>query len=391
MDPITVSQVNNYIANKLRTDYNLRNMPVEGEISGLSHGGGHIYFSLKDSESIVRCAIWRSQRAKIDETLLENGRKVVVIADISPYAKGGSYSLSVRRVEARGEGALMAEFNRVRRLLESEGLFDEAHKRPLPFFPRRIGIITSDTGMAIDDIRKTILQRNDYVDLLIFPTIVQGPKAPASIIRNIEAANELNRNGKAIDILIVGRGGGSPEDLAAFSDENVARAVYDSQIPVISAVGHTEDVSISDFTADVCAKTPTEAGKLITDTFELREEIMDSIRILGDTIRNRMRVERRSLEDSTRLLRSGIESRLRELRLEVEKSVLLLRENDPRNIMKKGYAAVKDGDGRVITHVSQVNSGREYEIIMSGGWMTATAGSVHEQEGEQEETDESER
>ncbi|MEF2676221.1 MAG: exodeoxyribonuclease VII large subunit [Eubacteriales bacterium] len=378
MNPITVSQVNNYIANKLRSDFNLKDMAVEGEISGLSQGAGHIYFTLKDKDSMIRCAIWKSIRKNIDESLLENGRQVVVIADISPYAKGGSYSLSVRGVMARGEGALMAEFNRVKKLLASEGLFDESHKRPLPFFPERVGIITSSTGMAIDDIRKTILQRNDYVDLIVFPTIVQGPAAPQSIIENIQEANRLNKEGKRIDILIVGRGGGSPEDLAAFSDEQVARAVFNSEIPVISAVGHTEDVSICDFTADVCAKTPTEAGKLITDTFQLKEEILDRIRMLDDSIEGRVISERRAVEDSMRLLSSEIRGKIRQLKMEVDKSALVLRENNPQKIFSKGYAAVTDSDGKIISHVSAMSKGEQYEIIMNGGSAEVTVLSTKE-------------
>lgn len=378
MNPITVSQVNNYISNKLRSDFNLKDMAVEGEISGLSQGAGHIYFTLKDKDSMIRCAIWKSIRKNIDESLLENGRQVVVIADISPYAKGGSYSLSVRGVMARGEGALMAEFNRVKKLLASEGLFDESHKRPLPFFPERVGIITSSTGMAIDDIRKTILQRNDYVDLIVFPTIVQGPAAPQSIIENIREANRLNKEGKRIDILIVGRGGGSPEDLAAFSDEQVARAVFNSEIPVISAVGHTEDVSICDFTADVCAKTPTEAGKLITDTFQLKEEILDRIRMLDDSIEGRVISERRAVEDSMRLLSSEVRGKIRQLKMEVDKSVLVLRENNPQKIFSKGYAAVTDSDGKIISHVSAMSKGEQYEIIMNGGSAEVTVLSTKE-------------
>lgn len=378
MNPITVSQVNNYIANKLRSDFNLKDMAVEGEISGLSQGAGHIYFTLKDKDSMIRCAIWKSIRKNIDESLLENGRQVVVIADISPYAKGGSYSLSVRGVMARGEGALMAEFNRVKKLLASEGLFDESHKRPLPFFPERVGIITSSTGMAIDDIRKTILQKNDYVDLIVFPTIVQGPAAPQSIIENIREANRLNKEGKRIDILIVGRGGGSPEDLAAFSDEQVARAVFNSEIPVISAVGHTEDVSICDFTADVCAKTPTEAGKLITDTFQLKEEILDRIRMLDDSIEGRVISERRAVEDSMRLLSSEVRGKIRQLKMEVDKSVLVLRENNPQKIFSKGYAAVTDSNGKIISHVSAMSRGEQYEIIMNGGSAEVTVLSTKE-------------
>ena len=272
MRPVTVTQVNEYIAKKLRDDFNLRGLAVEGEISGLSKGGPHWYLTLKDQGSVIRCAIWGSNAHRIDMKLVENGKKVIVVGDISPYPKGGSYSFSITHVEAAGEGDLMAEFNRIKAKLEAEGLFDRKWKKPLPEFPLRVGVITSDTGAAVEDIKKIITAKNDLTDIIIFPTIVQGAFAPASICGNIELANRLSSSGLRIDTLIVGRGGGSPEDLAAFNDENVARAIFASEIPVISAVGHESDFSISDFVADVRAETPTAAADMaVMNTFELRE------------------------------------------------------------------------------------------------------------------------
>ena len=262
MKPVTVSQVNEYIAKKLRDDLNLRGLAVEGEISGLSRSGQHYYLTLKDAESQIRCAIWGSNAAKIDMSLVQNGQKIVAVCDISPYARGGTYSLSIRYVEAAGEGDLAAEFRRVKEKLEKEGLFDRKYKKPIPEFPYRVGVVTSATGAAIEDIRKIITAKNDFTDIIIFPALVQGIGAVNSICSNIRIANELSKNGMHIDTLIVGRGGGSPEDLAAFNDEEVARAIFASEIPVISAVGHEIDFSISDFVADARAETPTAAADM---------------------------------------------------------------------------------------------------------------------------------
>ena len=164
MKPVTVSQVNEYIAKKLRDDLNLRGLAVEGEISGLSRSGQHYYLTLKDAESQIRCAIWGSNAAKIDMSLVQNGQKIVAVCDISPYARGGTYSLSIRYVEAAGEGDLAAEFRRVKEKLEKEGLFDRKYKKPIPEFPYRVGVVTSATGAAIEDIRKIITAKNDFTD-----------------------------------------------------------------------------------------------------------------------------------------------------------------------------------------------------------------------------------
>ena len=376
MKPATVTQVNEYIAKKLRDDFRLHNLPVEGEISGLSRSGQHIYLTLKDAGSMIKCAIWASNIRRIDTGLLENGRKVIVIADISPYAKGGSYSLSITHIEDAGQGALMAEFNRIKKLLEDEGLFDKKWKKPIPEFPLRVGIVTSATGAAIEDIKK-ITSKNDLTDILIFPTQVQGEGAPASIIHNIGLANSLAASGLRIDTLIVGRGGGSPEDLAAFNDEGVARAIFASQIPVISAVGHESDVSISDFVADLRAETPTAAADIaVMNTYELRDEIVYCRQMLMKAMRQKIESERLLLSSRTDLLHSNMRGKITEARSAVEKAMIMIRENDPRNIFSKGYAAVTDTEGNIIPGVDSIEEGCSYTVRMRDGSFTALASDV---------------
>ena len=372
MKPVTVSQVNEYIAKKLRDDLNLRGIAVEGEVSGLSRSGQHYYLTLKDASSQIRCAIWGQNAAKIDMSLVENGKKIVAVCDISPYPKNGTYSLSIRYVEALGEGDLAAEFRRIREKLEKEGLFDKKYKKPIPEFPYRVGVVTSATGAAIEDIRKIITAKNDFTDILIFPTTVQGIGAVNSICENIRAANSLNRNGIRIDTLIVGRGGGSPEDLAAFNDEEVARAIFASEIPVISAVGHEIDFSISDFVADARAETPTAAADMaVMDTYRLKDDIERSTGILISSIGQKIAAERRVLDSSSALLKANIRSKISEATAAVEKAVIMLRENDPRRVFAKGYAAVTDRNGKIVPNAAGITIGEEYDIIMSDGSFSA--------------------
>ena len=371
MKPVSVTQVNEYIAKKLRDDLNLHGLVVEGEISGLSKSGQHYYLTLKDAGSQIRAAIWGQNAAKIDMSLVENGKKVVVVCDVSPYSKNGTYSLSIRHVEAAGEGDLAAEFNRIKEKLEKEGLFDKKYKKPIPAFPYRVGVITSATGAAIEDIRKIITAKNDFTDILIFPTIVQGVGAVRSICDNIILANRLSESGTHIDTLIVGRGGGSPEDLAAFNDEEVARAIFASEIPVISAVGHEIDYSISDMVADLRAETPTAAADIaVMDTFKLKDDIVNNRRILITSIEQKIAAERRILDSGSALLSANIRAKVSEARSVVDKAVIVLRENDPRNIFSKGYAAVTK-DGAVVPRTADIVKGEEYRIIMTDGSFTA--------------------
>ena len=372
MKPVSVTQVNEYIAKKLRDDLNLRGLAVEGEVSGLSRSGQHYYLTLKDASSQIRCAIWGQNASRFDMSVVQNGNKIVAVCDISPYAKNGTYSLSIRYAEALGEGDLAAEFNRIKEKLEKEGLFDNKHKKPIPEFPYRVGVVTSATGAAIEDIRKIITAKNDFTDILIFPTAVQGIGAVNSICENIRAANSLNRNGIKIDTLIVGRGGGSPEDLAAFNDEQVARAIFASEIPVISAVGHEIDFSISDFVADARAETPTAAADMaVMDTHRLREEIDRSTRMMSVSAEQKIAAERRVLESAKALLNANIRSGLAAARNAVDKAVIILRENDPRQVFAKGYAAVTDKNGKIVPAAADIIAGEEYDIIMSDGSFSA--------------------
>ena len=371
MKPVTVTQVNEYIAKKLRDDLNLHGLVVEGEISGLSRSGQHYYLTLKDANSQIRAAIWGQNAAKIDMSLVENGKKIVAVCDISPYSKNGTYSLSIRHIEVAGEGDLAAEFNRIKEKLEKEGLFDKKYKKPIPVFPYRVGVVTTSTGAAIEDIRKIITAKNDLTDIIIFPTAVQGVGAVRSICENIKLANRLSESGIHIDTLIVGRGGGSPEDLAAFNDEEVARAIFASDIPVISAVGHEIDYSISDFVADLRAETPTAAADAaVMDTFRLREDIESSRKMLITSAEQKISSERRILDSGSALLGANIRSKISEARSALDKAVIMLTENDPRSIFSKGYAAVTK-DGAVIPGITDIVKGEEYRIIMTDGSFTA--------------------
>ena len=367
MNPFSITQFNEYVSKKLNGDPNLKNLPLIGEVSGVSTSGGHMYFSLKDENSVLRAVIWRSNISRIDTSLIKNGSKIVVLGDISAYARGGNYSFSIRMVESFGEGDLAKEYNRVKTLLESEGLFSREHKKPIPKFARRIGVITSDTGAAIEDIKKIITSKNDYADIIIFPTLVQGIGSPASIIKSIETANNYSKSVKCIDVLIIGRGGGSAEDLAAFNDEDVARAIFASKIPTISAVGHESDVSISDWVADARAETPTAAADMAAiNTFELREQIARNEQELKKSIAYKIKMERNNIKIQREHLIHAMSGKIREMKLNIDKAVITLKENNPTNVLNKGYALVTKND-KVVSDMSNIALDEIYTITMADG------------------------
>lgn len=367
MNPFSITQFNEYVSKKLNGDPNLKNLPLIGEVSGVSTSGGHMYFSLKDENSVLRAVIWRSNISRIDTSLIKNGSKIVALGDISAYARGGNYSFSIRMVESFGEGDLAKEYNRVKKLLESEGLFSREHKKPIPRFVKRIGVITSDTGAAIEDIKKIITSKNDYADIIIFPTLVQGIGSPASIIKSIETANNYSKSVKCIDVLIIGRGGGSAEDLAAFNDEDVARAIFASKIPTISAVGHESDVSISDWVADARAETPTAAADMAAiNTFELREQIARNEQELKKSIAYKIKMERNNIKIQREHLIHAMSGKIREMKLNIDKAVITLKENNPTNVLSKGYALVTKND-KVVSDMSNIALDEIYTIVMADG------------------------
>lgn len=374
MKPITVTQLNEYIAKILRSDINLSKIVVIGEISGYRYRTGkHIFFDLIDGNSKISCNIWESYRGYIDEKIIDNGKKVIVIGSVNPYSKNGTYSLNIVHMEEKGKGEENEAFLKLKNKLEKEGLFDQKYKKDIPEFPGCIGVVTASNGAAVEDIKKSIRDKNTYTDIIIFDTIVQGTNAPRSIINSIVLANKLNEEGSIrIDTLIVGRGGGSAEDLSCFNDEDLARAIFSSKIPIISAVGHETDFSISDFVADVRANTPNAAGEMaVMNTYELIDEINQRRDSLIKNIINKIRYEEAILLSQIDILRSNVKNKLLTERAILEKAELYLIENNPMNILSKGYSLVRDRDGNTLYHIDDIEIGKEYSITIQDGEFNA--------------------
>ena len=392
LKPVSVSQLNDYIDRVLRSDPILGNVSVIGEISNLKfHGSGHVYFSLKDSFSTLNCFL---DAGYVDDLrdLLEEGSEVICHGYISVFKRGGRYSLNVRDIDPSGEGRLMAEFRKLKEKLQKEGLFDEAHKKPLPAFPQKIAVVTSDTGAAIRDILKILRSKNDYVDVLIYPVLVEGPRAPLEIAH---ALDDLNENHDDIDLIITGRGGGSIEALWSFNEEIVARSIYNSKIPVISAVGHEIDFTIADFVADRRAETPTAAAEMaVPDTFKLREdldnaasemrrELLNKIEIsqrhlqsldpenIGRDLRARAAMETMRCENIAESMSADIKNRLIQLRGRMEAAGQLLKASDPSLILSRGYSIVRTSSGEILRNSDNVSAGEYIDITLSEGNVTA--------------------
>ncbi len=374
MKPITVTQLNEYISKILRSDINLSKIVVIGEISGYRYRTGkHIFFDLIDGNSKISCNIWESYRGYIDEKIIDNGKKVIVIGSVNPYSKNGTYSLNIVHMEEKGKGEENEAFLKLKNKLEKEGLFDQKYKKNIPEFPGCIGVVTASNGAAVEDIKKSIRDKNTYTDIIIFDTIVQGTNAPRSIINSIVLANKLNEEGSIrIDTLIVGRGGGSAEDLSCFNDEDLARAIFSSKIPIISAVGHETDFSISDFVADVRANTPNAAGEMaVMNTYELIDEINQRRDSLIKNIINKIQYEEAILLSQIDILRSNVKNKLLTERAILEKAELYLIENNPMNILSKGYSLVRDRDGNTLYHIDDIEIGKEYSITIQDGEFNA--------------------
>lgn len=402
--PVKVSQLNAYIKRILQSSPVLSNVTVIGEVSNLKfHSSGHVYFSLKDEKGKISCFLPADIAVSMDKSI-EEGTEAVVTGYIYLYERGGSYSINVKTIERSGTGNLAAEFEKLKKKLEAEGLFDRSAKKPLNPFPRRVAVVTSDTGAAVHDIIKIIRSRNRYVDILVCPVLVQGPSAASDISSMI---TELNEKCPDTDVIITGRGGGSMEELWAFNEESVARAIAASDIPVISAVGHETDFTIADFAADVRAETPTAAAVLaVPDINELvmyTEELMQSIDAYMDSIleRNYLRLQGSGIVQMSHLLYSMISGREMEIkalfnvlefetdsRLErLESRIESLRDTienlNPSRILEKGYSIIKDGNDLCITEIGDLRSGNEIKIVMRGGDAGALITEVRKYNGKQ--------
>ncbi len=363
---------------------------VRGEISNFSEASsGHCYFTLKDDRSQLRCAMFRGQ-ARALRFAPENGMAVICRGRVSVYPQRGDLQLIVEGMEPEGVGGLQLAFEQLKEKLHKEGLFDAVHKQPLPEYPKVIGVVTSATGAAIQDILNVLKRRSAGLNVLLRPSLVQGDTAAQEIARAIE---ELNEEGSA-EVLIVGRGGGSQEDLWAFNEEVVARAIFHSRIPVISAVGHETDFSISDFVADLRSPTPSAAAELVVKNRLDLERHLDQLSLrLASLMKNRLTQVQDRLFSLEKRLRSPLDLiRFQKLRLQKAESelrramVLYLEKRNqalcslmgrldtlsPLAVLARGYAVVRDRQtGAVITDAAQLRSGAELEVLLAKGRATA--------------------
>ena len=383
----TVSELTRYLRELMESDPNLSDVWVQGEVSNLARpSSGHIYFTLKDSSASLRCVMWRTQVQR-QRYLPSDGAAIEVHGSISIYEAGGAYQLYADLLRPLGEGALYQEFLRLKARLEAEGLFDVLRKRALPRWPQRIGIVTSPTGAALRDMLNVLRRRYPLAEVILAPTAVQGDEAPAGIVRAIENLNQREQP----DLILLARGGGSLEDLWAFNDEGVARAIAGSAAPVITGVGHETDFTIADFVADLRAPTPTAAAELATpDQVELRQEISYLFGRLGLAAQAGVETRRWTLQNlrASLLLHSphsrllSDQQRLDELthrmaqaarhRLQMEQARLFgyhqhLAALNPLAVLQRGYALVTQADGSVVHRKNQVNPGQALQVQVSDG------------------------
>ncbi len=382
----SIAEVNTYLKGILEADANLQDLWVTGEISNLSRpASGHLYFTLKDKTSSLRCVMWKNRAMQI-KTTLQDGLEVEAHGVLGVYEQRGQYQLYVDFMRPKGEGALFQEFQRLKTQLEFEGLFDPVRKRPIPSWPTRIGIVTSPSGAAFQDMKDTLNRRYPLVKILLSPSSVQGDSAPGEICAALERLYRLEP-----DLILIGRGGGSIEDLWAFNDEKVARTLAESPVPVISGVGHETDFTITDFVADLRAPTPTAAAELaVPDQSELRIGVGESRTRLTRSIQNVISDQRWKMENvSTQVARlsplnqiSNGRQRLDELdgRMEREMGAIIKTSRDqclayqarlsalnPEAILKRGYAIVTADDGSTVYQVSQASTGEKLQVRVNDG------------------------
>lgn len=389
----SVTSLNNYLRELLETDEVLQDLWVRGEISNFSQPrSGHLYFTLKDSEAQIRCVMWKNSALRLRFSPAD-GMQVEGHGAMSIYPAQGQVQLYLDALRPAGEGALYQEFLRLKARLEAEGLFDPEHKRPLPSLPRHIGVVTSPTGAALQDILQTLSRRLPILRVTIAPTPVQGAEAPPGIVAALRHLNQL----EDLDLIILARGGGSIEDLWAFNDESVARAIYNSRVPVISGVGHETDFTIADFVADLRAPTPTGAAELATPI--TAQELSLSLRAASDQLDARLNEllssARQSLalaqaelrrsspraflqnalqrldETQARLERLG-HNQLEARNLRLASSVSRLNALSPQAVLRRGYAIITDQhSGVLISRASQTQPGQELLLRLQDGLIPA--------------------
>ena len=391
----TAGWVNQYIKNMFAQDYLLHRIMVKGEVSNCKyHSSGHIYFTLKDDKGAMSAVMFAGNRRGL-QFAMKDGDKVVVTGSVEVYERDGKYQIYAREIALDGEGDLYLRFETLKKELQEMGMFDAMYKKPIPKYAKRVGVVTARTGAAIQDIRNISARRNPYVQMILYPAQVQGEGAALSIVNGIRALEQMG-----VDTIIVGRGGGSIEDLWAFNEEIVARAIFDCSVPIISAVGHETDWTIADFVADMRAPTPSAAAELAVYELSLVVDTLEEYKIrLQKGLERQVRHQRQRLANyETKLYYLSPQTKLNERRHQLvmaeerlkaqmnrifqnKKQVftLLMAKLEGQSPMKKlqsGYAYVADATGKRITRVAEVQRGQELEISMQDGSVLAKVSDV---------------
>lgn len=391
----TVKQVNSYIKNMFTQDFMLNRIYVKGEVSNCKyHTSGHIYFSLKDESGTIACVMFAGQRGGLSFHMRE-GQQIIVLGSVNVYERTGSYQLYAQEIRLDGEGTLYEKYQMLKQELEEMGMFAPEYKKAIPRYAKRIGVVTAPTGAAVRDIMNISARRNPYVQLLLYPAQVQGEGAKESIVRGIRMLETKN-----VDVIIVGRGGGSIEDLWAFNDECVARAIFDCQVPVISAVGHETDVTIADYVADLRAPTPSAAAELSVWDYRQLQGYLDECRLrmnrsMTGTIRiNRLRLKeldvrlsylhpRHKLQDQQQRLieleeelRTLMRDRVKEARHRLAIQIEKLNGLSPVRKLNQGFAYVEEADGGVVKSIRQVEMGDELTVYVTDGLIRTSVKAV---------------
>ena len=389
---LSVTQVNLYIKELLNRDDILCDLMVKGELSNFkAHSSGHMYMSLKDETGVMRAVMFRSAAAKLGFKP-ENGMKVVARGRIGVYERDGQYQLYIDSMQQDGIGDLHVAFEKLKVKLNQEGLFDPAHKKPLPKYPKKIGVVTAPTGAAIRDILNILSRRFSYSDVVLYPVLVQGENAAQSIaaaIRYLDA-------GKGVDVMIIGRGGGSIEDLWAFNEEIVARAIYEADTPIVSAVGHEIDFTISDFVADLRAPTPSAAAELVVPSqVELKEKFHNvyarlysqanriiekdwmKLKYFTDkpVMQNpvlKINDQRLYLDNVSRLFENAYQNMFKQKKQQLQIGVSKLEALSPLSALSRGFSVTKDQTGAVVKSKTQVSSGDRLVVVLQDGEIGTT-------------------
>lgn len=386
----TVAQINSYIRNMFTQDFMLQKVRIRGEVSNCKyHSSGHIYFTLKDAKGTISCVMFSSDRKGLPFRLAE-GQQIIASGSVDVYERDGKYQLYARAIELDGVGALYERYERLKAELAERGMFAEQYKQPIPRYVRKLGVVTAQTGAAVRDIINVASRRNPYVQIILYPAIVQGEAAVPSIINGIHAMEKLG-----VDVIIVGRGGGSIEDLWAFNEEAVAQAVFDCRIPVISAVGHETDVTIIDFVADLRAPTPSAAAELaVYDFARLEEQMAEYAYTLQHLCRrtiqnyrsragqygvrlkylsplNTIRMKKTQSVSLEERLQAAMEKRLQEKRHRLALYAERMKGLSPLDKLSQGYAYAADASGRTLSSVKQVDIGERIRVFVKDGSLLA--------------------